>query len=514
LMSENYSVKDMTKNKKRAIKTENIHRRRRRISIKWRVFSGFAIFTAVILLLMWLFQIVFLDSIYRTIKYAVIKDSAKQIIAKLDSGDIETTAENLAEKNELCVYIISPSGQPLLSVDSLKECAIHNITNLSIYTIYSQTVQNGGELVEVFRYDRESNRYYSTGEGIYSDKSSQVAPNFDYESLIYSTVVSYGDELEALLMLNVTITPVDATVMTLNTLFVFMTLIMIILAVTMALVLSKYISKPIESLNKEAKQLAEGRYDVEFTEKGYREAAELGLTLNYAASELGKVDSLRRELIANISHDLRTPLTMIRGYAEVMRDIPGENTPENASVIVDESSRLSSLVNDVLDISKIESGNMKPDIRRVNITETIGTTVERYRKMLESKGYNFGYFAENDFEIDTDETLVMQAVCNLLNNAVTYTGEDRNVIVNLNDSPINNGFIRISVTDTGNGVDPEKLPYIWDRYYKVDTKHKRSAIGTGLGLSIVKSVMIQLGGNCGIISRPGVGSTFWIELVK
>lgn len=490
------------------------HRKKEKISIKWRIFSGFAIFTAVILLMMWLFQIVFLDSIYRSIKYITIKESAKQITAKLESGDIEATAERVADKYDLCVYIISPTGNTLLSVDNLKNCAIHHITNFSIYKIYSQAVQNGGEIIEIFGYDDEHNRYYSIGNGIYAEKGAENVTEYTSESMLYATVVTYGDGVEALLMLNTIITPVDSIVMTLNTLFGVISLIMVIFAVTMALILSKRISKPIELLNNEAKLLAVGKYDVKFSESGYREAAELGLTLNYAASELGKVDSLRRELIANISHDLRTPLTMIRGYAEVMRDIPGENTPENAEVIIDESKRLTSLVNDVLDISKIESGNMQPHIENVNITKAIENTVERYRRMLEKQKYCFEFAADSEYMINTDETLVMQAICNLLNNAVTYTGADKSVTVNILTSPDNERYLRISITDTGDGIAPEKLPYIWDRYYKVDRDHKRSAIGTGLGLSIVKSVMSQLGGNCGIISRPGVGSTFWIELAK
>lgn len=123
------------------------------------------------------------------------------------------------------------------------------------------------------------------------------------------------------------------------------------LALIFAAIMSKKVSKPIIKINESAKELAKGNVAVHFDGEGYREITELNDTLNYAAEELSKVENLRRELIANVSHDLRTPLTMITGYAEVMRDIPGENTPENVQIIIDEANRLTSLVNDMLDIS-------------------------------------------------------------------------------------------------------------------------------------------------------------------
>ena len=131
---------------------------------------------------------------------------------------------------------------------------------------------------------------------------------------------------------------------------------MILLSFGLALFISSRLSKPLEQMNESAKQLGEGKYDIRFPEQGAREVAELAATLNYAAAELSKVEDLRRELIANVSHDLRTPLTMISGYAEVMRDIPGENTPENVQIVIDEANRLTGIVNDLLDLSKLQAG--------------------------------------------------------------------------------------------------------------------------------------------------------------
>ena len=123
-------------------------------------------------------------------------------------------------------------------------------------------------------------------------------------------------------------------------------------------------------------KLAKGKFNTEFNGKGYKEISELAETLNHTAKELAKTDVLQKELLANVSHDLRTPLTMITAYSEVMRDIPGENTPENVQVIIDETKRLTCLVNDLLDISKIQAGVTVLETKEFDITDSIQNIIE------------------------------------------------------------------------------------------------------------------------------------------
>ena len=218
------------------------------------------------------------------------------------------------------------------------------------------------------------------------------------------------------------------------------------------------------------------------------------------------MEGLRRELLANVSHDLRTPLTMIRGYGEVMRDLPGENTPENVQIIIDETERLTNLVNDLLDLSRLEAGVMALDVTRFNLTESIRAILHRYDKLA---GYSFPFLAEEDVFVTADELKISQVVYNLVNNAITYAGEDKTVAL---EQTVANGKVRVSVTDTGEGIPEEKLRDIWERYYKVDREHKRAQVGTGLGLSIVKHILELHGGAYGVVSQLGEGSTFWFEL--
>ena len=212
-----------------------------------------------------------------------------------------------------------------------------------------------------------------------------------------------------------------------------------------------------------------------------------------------------------MSHDLRTPLTLITGYGEVMRDIPGENTPENIQIIIDEATRLSSLVSDLIDISKIEAGTMKLEATTFCITDTIKDMFGRYNKLKEQDGFTFDFDYEEDVYVYADQLKISQVVYNLVNNAVNYSGESKAIRVR---QSCQEDRVRIEVIDSGPGIPPDKLKNIWDRYYKVDKSHRSAKIGTGLGLSIVKTVLKLHKAQYGVFSTLGKGTTFWFELIR
>lgn len=200
---------------------------------------------------------------------------------------------------------------------------------------------------------------------------------------------------------------------------------------------------------------------------------------------------------------------MITGYGEVMRDLPGENTPENVQIIIDEAKRLTTLVNDILDISQLQSGTRKINVETFNITESIRGILERYNKLIEQEGYRIYFKSDKDIWVNADPIKISQVIYNLINNAITYTGSDKTVAIIQSSTPKG---VKIEISDTGEGISEEMLPLIWDRYYKVDKAHKRAAIGTGLGLSIVKTILDMHGAKYGVESTLGKGSTFWFEL--
>ena len=307
---------------------------------------------------------------------------------------------------------------------------------------------------------------------------------------------SLGEEY--ILVLNSELEPLNATVITLERQYGWIAGILVFGALILAVIIARTVCSPLEKMGKSAKKLARGDYSADFGRGNYREAQELADALRYASCELKKNDNLQRELVANISHDLRTPLTLIKGYGEVMIDIPDENTPENIRIIIDETERLTSLVNDMLDLSKIQAGTRKPECDVFNLTETVREVMTRYGKLTEKDGYNISFNAEGDVYVCADKTMMLQVVYNLVNNAINYTGENKTVVVS---QTVNGDRVEISVSDTGRGIAPEDLPQIWDRYYKVDKIHKRAQIGTGLGLSIVKGILEAHSTSFGVESK-------------
>lgn len=175
-------------------------------------------------------------------------------------------------------------------------------------------------------------------------------------------------------------------------------------------------------------------------------------------------------------------------------------------MIVDESNRLADLVNDLLDLSKLESGTqaLKPEV--FCLTGDIRETLRRYDKLAD---YSFPFTFDREVFVCADRLRISQVVYNLVNNAINYAGADKTVSLR---QVAANGVVRVEIRDTGEGIPADKLPYIWDRYYKVDKDHRRAQVGTGLGLSIVKNILDMHGGRYGVTSMVGQGSTFWFEL--
>lgn len=481
-----------------------------KISIKWQLFAYFSLFAGVTLVLLWLFQVVFLQSFYRNIKISDIKKTADQIAANIDRTDLSSYLRSVAMSSESNILITDMDGNELYSSNAGPSDGMSSLSSEDVGDMIRQARQSSGTYSEWL----DDNGLRNNTEQPANFSGQSPPPQQQHRilsSIVYTKIVHPKSGSQEAIILNANIQPVDATVLTIRTQLLYVTFIMLVFALVLAFLLSRRISGPIVRINESAKELAHGNYETAFDGKGYREIAELNGTLNYAAKELTKTENLRRDLIANISHDLRTPLTMITGYAEVMRDLPGENSSENIQVIIDEANRLTSLVNDVLDISKLQSSaeELRPVV--FNLTQSIRSILLRYTKLTEQEGYTIKFFQNGDAFIRGDELRVSQVVYNLVNNAITYTGRDKMVIVRQN---VSEKSVRIEIIDTGDGIPEEKLPLIWDRYYKVDKAHKRAAVGTGLGLSIVKTILDLHHARYGVQSTPGQGSVFWFEFAR
>ncbi len=470
-----------------------------------KLFAFMAGFTGAVILLLWLLQVVFLGAIHRSVRISETKEIGKKLQSyTVEPLTLESKAEKLARSKSVCIVAYRFDGNratELFSCDVTENCVIHSMTQGELISFHDKAKENGGKLLQYYSYSGEDDVYEQSNEAS------------DGQSIVYSFIVKDARGDDILFIINAYVSPVASTVRTLNYLLIIISITMIILSVILTLILSRSITKPITKINASAKELAKGNYGVEFEGGSYREAEELSETLAYAGSELSRVDKLRSELIANTTHDLRTPLTMITGYAELMRDFENENTPENAAVIADEAKRMTSLVNDMLEISKLENGVAKANPERFNITEAVASEIEKYSQFFCKDGYTLRFETNESVTVVTDRTKIIRALLNLVNNALTYTGADKTVIVRQDVYFTGEkNALRYSVIDTGEGIPEDKLPMIWDRYYKVDSPHKRSVQGSGLGLSIVNKLMTLIGGRCGVLSSNGNGSIFWIEI--
>ncbi len=273
-----------------------------------------------------------------------------------------------------------------------------------------------------------------------------------------------------------------------------------------------WLVNPITELTKKAHRLAEGEFDVDFRGNNYgRELVDLAEGLNFARDELAKTDRMQKELIANVSHDFKTPLTMIKGYASMIMEISGNNPEKrnkHAQIIVDEADRLASLVGDLLDLSKIRSGIAQLSFEEIDMSGYLQEVLDRFAYLKDAQGYRFVLEIEEGLCTRADEVKIGQALYNLIGNAVNYTGEDKTVFVRLKKE--NENYFRFSVTDTGAGIKAEELSEIWERYYRSSETHKRPVKGTGLGLSIVKTILERHGFLFGVESEVGKGSTFYV----
>ena len=513
-------MENITKNKKTK------KRKRSKISLKWRLFAYFSVFTVILLAILWICQTLLLGTIYRQIKTDSLNKCVNEMAHVIKTENYEKSIEEIAIKYDVSVLLVNSEFENVYEYAVSPTSVITRISEIDVYMLCKRAKENGGSYVQPFQQFMEDMReefekhspirepgeempdvYGLPDNGFTRGERPEFSSPDVLLNLISTRTARLPDNSECFIIVDSVITPVNATVRTLVVMLMYISILTVLAAILLAVLLARRISRPIIAMNKNAKKLAKGDYSVAFDSRGYAEIEQLNDTMNYAAKELSKADELRRELIANVSHDLRTPLTMIIGYSEVMRDIPGENSPENVQVIIDEAARLSSLVNDLLDISRLQTGSTTISCEEYNLTDSIHGIISRFDKLKDNCKIEFT--AEDDVYVNADENRLTQVIYNLIINAVNYSGENKNVRVK---QIVENSRVRIEVTDNGEGIPKEDLPYIWDRYYKVDKTHKRASMGTGLGLSIVKAVLESHGAVYGVESTLGVGSTFWFEL--
>lgn len=302
------------------------------------------------------------------------------------------------------------------------------------------------------------------------------------------------------------------TVTTMQYYLLLISAVALLLAFLISYSFSQKLTRGLKYTSDTAVKLARGDYSVSFANADYRELAQLSDTLNYVRDEVEKSHDFQMEILANVSHDLKTPLTMIKAYASMVKEISGDNPEKrdkHLQVIIDEADRLTGLVNDVLTVSKVNANIGELNLKVFNLTEFLYGIINKFG-YLEEQGYKFMVDVEPNLYTRADSEKIEQVIYNLLGNAVNYTGDDKTVYISLK-SNLEGSRARLSVRDTGKGIPEEELPNIWERYYRSHESHSRPVKGTGLGLNIVKVILKNHSFDFGAESALGEGSTFWVD---
>lgn len=471
-----------TKSKWEEIK-EFIKTKKKSLNIKTLLYL--ILFSFGIIAFLWIFQVLFLQFSYEHYQMKQMNAIVNQIDAT-SLENLDSTLTSLAYQNGVCIEYESNFGSTItyntLQVGCGLDKNISSINKIKSSLKNKNTKKSGVKLV---------NPTYKTKAYLYG-----INVNTGYV-FVYSSLED-----------------IDSASIILKGQLIYIMCLVLVFACFIAYFLSRKITKPIINMTKKAREMGVGNYDVVFKENGTLEIDELARTLNNTCKDMKRIDELRRDLLANVSHDLKTPLTMIKAYAEMVRDISykdKEKRNKDLNVIIEETDRLNTLVNDLLDLSKLEANSEKLNITTYDLVEQINSVLSRYDIVKETENYNFVLEHPKKALVKADKNKMNQVIYNLLNNAINYTGKDKKVLIRVSEKE--KSFL-VEIIDTGKGIKASEMPYIWDKYYKNDKNHTRNVVGTGIGLSIVRNILEMHKFKYGVKSKKGHGTIFYFEIVK
>ena len=460
------------------------------VTQSWLWLTGFSAF---ILAILWVLQFALFSPFYMALRRREIVKAGREIAAAFESGGDFARLRQYAFNQNLRILLIDGAGWIIGNYDGFG-------------TMFS--VGGGRITIAQDEAQRLADFFADPGGG----ELSYIVEEPQGGRAVYIAKTAPSPSGDRFLYVGSPIPPTDTTISVMASQFMIITALLLLLSAAMAWLLSKRISRPILRLKDSAMGLARGDFKAENSPRDYREIIELTEELARATQELTRAEGYRRELLANVSHDLKTPLTIIKFYGELLRDVSGDN-PEKRTAhcekIIEESDRLAEMVNELLESSKLaqtESIELTP----LRLDSLLRETAERFSALREREGIQFELSVEENVTVQGKKDLLERAVYNLIANAVNFAGEDKRVWLRLYTREAGR-VARIEVIDAGPGIPPEELPHIWERYYKSSQPHRRGVTGSGLGLAIVKTALRLHGARFGAESEVGRGSCFWAE---
>lgn len=457
-------------------------------SIKFNIWLFSLILAFLILGTVWFLQIFFTNNSYEKMKMLTLERTVTTIESSYKQNSpnqLYKQIDHLLYESDITAKIVK-NGKDLYLSDS------------SVY----------GYEAEFLKAEQELQKNYGKKTNITLILKGEKTLR---ESWVYAGYLDTSQE--TILYVLSPLYPAGSTLAIFKMQFNYIVLISLALTMILAAIISTMVSKPINELNIHAKELCNGEYGITFPSNyAYSEINELSNTLNKASTALEKSLVLQKDLMANVSHDLKTPLTMVKSYAEMIRDLSGdipEKRNAHLQVIIDEADRLNKLVNDILTLSAVQAGTLELNIQKFSIKDLVTTILQPYELLETNEGYHIMFNCRQDVEVVGDPERIKQVVSNLLTNAIKYCGEDKKIFINVKHW---GKRVHCEIVDHGQGIKPDELPHIWERYYKSSTNHVRATKGSGIGLSIVKEILLAHNARFGVESKVGRGTTFWFEL--
>jgi signal transduction histidine kinase len=273
-------------------------------------------------------------------------------------------------------------------------------------------------------------------------------------------------------------------------------------------------AKPLTNLMKAAKEYSSGNYNYKINTKGLNEFKDLSAAISYMAEEISMLDDYQKKFVANISHDFRSPLTSIKGYAEAIMDgtIPTDMQDKYLGIIVDETERLNKLTSGLLELNRFDTRSTLLDIVSFDINQIIKKTAESFEGACRAKKITLNLvFSADETFVDADIGKIQQVLYNLIDNAIKFSHNNSQIKVSTEEK---GDKLFVSIKDYGIGIPKESIKKIWDRFYKTDASRGRDKKGTGLGLTISKEIIQAHNENINVISTEGVGTEFIFSLTK
>lgn len=472
-------------------------------SVLSKLWLGITTLVLVILLLIWLFQITFLNEFYIRERKDILTEEAKKLSSMMvESKDYKTLSQEMIDE----IHSFTTSISAIVMVVDKKNNALF-VNTPDHYLIHNKELDK-----KVFKSpiigNKEIEKHILEGRPFEIKKVSSKTPE---ASVVIGIPVIDKNEIIGSIVIFSTLAPIEEATAILKKQLSIITIFSLAIGTLLALSLAKFFTKPIMNIISASKRIAEGDFSVEITYSSNDEIGVLGETINDMARQLDKIEKLRKEFIANVSHELKTPISLIKAYAEVVKDMKSCDEKDKElylGVIIDESDRLNNIVEDILYLSKMESGYSDLVYDSFSLSEVLEYVIEKLSYFISNRKLNIVIEKETeDFFVYADKNKIYQVFYNIINNAINYSHEGGEITLKTYKL---NGFLRAEIIDNGIGIPKESIPYLWDRFYKVDKSRKREQ-GTGLGMAIVKNILQAHRFQYGLESEVNKGTVVWIE---